>query len=196
MKLKDPKKWEDYKVYIRERGVIGDEIIRRLESFANTLETHIENLEDYTTWDEALIKVAAVEHEFMDDNILGHIIKDLTAVWVHGDELRKWFNSKYKYDGPGVANPHYNAYVRDMAPPPPECEGLNVRPVLKAMFKVNPFTGEFVKCFIDFTDNKKIDSIYFDDKNDKLYVTMSGVTRASSYYEFFIMLDEKEAQTL
>lgn len=41
----------------------------------------------------------------VDDETYSRAVVLLSHVWKYGDELRMWFNNKYEYEGPDIANP-------------------------------------------------------------------------------------------
>lgn len=73
------------------------------ERWANLMESEIGNgkplqeIADKTSHD--------ADTEGITGFMYGCAVSILTHCWVHGEELRKWHNKEYGYEGDGVVNP-------------------------------------------------------------------------------------------
>ncbi len=56
-------------------------------------------------WDIAEKTSHAADNEGITGFMYGCAVSILAHCWKHGEELRKWHNGEYKYDGDGVVNP-------------------------------------------------------------------------------------------
>ncbi len=102
MKLKDVETYEDWKAKQNGDGY-GLACFRYAENWANLMEEEMKN--------GAKIKDIAdrLSHEADTEGITGFMygasVSILTQCWEHGEELRKWHNKEYDYEGDGVVNP-------------------------------------------------------------------------------------------
>jgi hypothetical protein len=101
MKVKDIKVYEDWKA--KNIDGYGACIFRYVERWADMMEKEIDN--------GAKIKDIAdkLSHEADTEGITGFMygasVNILSHCWEHGEELRKWHNKEYEYEGDGVVNP-------------------------------------------------------------------------------------------
>lgn len=101
MKVKDVQVYEDWKA--KNTDPYGAGIFRYAENWANKMEEEIEN--------GAKVKDIAdrLSHETDTEGITGYMygasVGILSQCWEHGEELRKWHNKEYDYEGNGVVNP-------------------------------------------------------------------------------------------
>lgn len=77
------------------------------ERWAELMEKKIEEIGDAR---ETIIKYADdLSHEADTEGITGFMygcaVSILSQCWEYGEELRKWHNKEYNYDGDGVVNP-------------------------------------------------------------------------------------------
>ena len=77
------------------------------ERWAELMEKKVEEIGDAR---EAIIKYADdLSHEADIEGITGFMygcaVSILSQYWEYGEELRKWHNKEYGYDGDGVVNP-------------------------------------------------------------------------------------------
>ena len=101
MKLKNKKGWEQF-VTINS-DPYGSGVVRYAERWANMMEQEMES-------GKALIDIADATSNKADiEGITGYMygcaVSILSQVWEHGEELRKWHNKEYGYDGNGTVNP-------------------------------------------------------------------------------------------
>lgn len=81
----------------------GSYVIRYAERWANMMEAEIDK--------GAKVKDIAgkTSHEADTEGITGFMygcaVNILSNVWAYGEELRKWHNKEYDYEGDGVVNP-------------------------------------------------------------------------------------------
>lgn len=101
MKLKNKEKWEKFVAI--NNDPYGSGVVRYAERWANMMEQEMEN-------GKPLIEIAdATSHKADTEGITGYMygcaVSILSQVWEHGEELRKWHNKEYGYDGDGTVNP-------------------------------------------------------------------------------------------
>lgn len=101
MKVKDIKAYEEWKA--NNTDPYGLAIFRYAERWADMMEEKIVNGEK--------IEDIAKELSFKADTegitgfMYGCAVSILSECWEYGEELRRWHNKKYDYDGNGVVNP-------------------------------------------------------------------------------------------
>ncbi|MCF7618589.1 hypothetical protein [Bacillus sonorensis] len=101
MKVKDNEVYEDWKS--KNKNPYGSGIFEYVERWANLMETEIAK--------GAKVKDIAekLSHEADTEGITGYMygasVSVLSQCWEHGDELRKWHNKEYEYEGEGTVNP-------------------------------------------------------------------------------------------
>ena len=100
MKLKDIKVYEDWKA--KQKDGYGQAVFRYAERWADMMEDKISKGEEIKDVADKLSHDADTEGTgFM----YGMAVNILTKCWKHGEELRKWHNKEYDYEGDGVVNP-------------------------------------------------------------------------------------------
>jgi hypothetical protein len=105
--LKD--KEQDYKDwYNKNLDPYGHAIFTFAERWAEMMEAAIESSEDGSM--EVIIKIAdglisVADTEGITGYMYGAAVNILSKCWEYGEELRKWHNKEYGYDGDGVVNP-------------------------------------------------------------------------------------------
>ncbi|MBL4951029.1 hypothetical protein JK635_02090 [Neobacillus sp. YIM B02564] len=101
MKVKDAKTYEDWKA--KQKDDYSLACFRYAEKWADLMESEIDS--------GAKVKDIAdrTSHEADTEGITGFMygasVSILSQCWLHGEELRKWHNKEYEYEGDGVVNP-------------------------------------------------------------------------------------------
>ena len=101
MKLKNKEGWGKFVAI--NNDPYGSGVVRYAERWANMMEQEMES-------GKSLIDIAdATSHKADTEGITGYMygcaVSILSQVWEHGEELRKWHNKEYGYDGDGTVNP-------------------------------------------------------------------------------------------
>ena len=101
MKLKNKEGWEKFVTI--NNDLYGSGVVRYAERWANMMEQEMES-------GKSLIDIAdATSHKADTEGITGYMygcaVSILSQVWEHGEELRKWHNKEYGYEGDGTVNP-------------------------------------------------------------------------------------------
>ena len=101
MKLKNKEGWEKFATI--NNDPYGSGVVRYAERWANMMEQEMES-------GKSLIDIAdATSHKADTEGITGYMygcaVSILSQVWEHGEELRKWHNKEYGYEGNGTVNP-------------------------------------------------------------------------------------------
>ena len=101
MKLKNKKGWERF--VTANNDPYGSGVVRYAERWANMMEQEMES-------GKSLIDIAdATSNKADTEGITGYMygcaVSVLSQVWEHGEELRKWHNKEYGYEGNGTVNP-------------------------------------------------------------------------------------------
>lgn len=101
MKFIDEAGWN--RTVQNNQDAYGSGVIRFAERWANMMEQEIEK-------GSKLRDIAErTSHEADTEGITGFMygcaVNILVHVWVYGEELRRWHNHEYDYDGDGVVNP-------------------------------------------------------------------------------------------
>ena len=101
MKLKNNEGWEKFVTI--NNDPYGSGAVRYAERWANMMEQEMES-------GKSLIEIAdATSNKADTEGITGYMygcaVSILSQVWEHGEELRKWHNKEYGYDGDGTVNP-------------------------------------------------------------------------------------------
>ncbi len=101
MKVKDIEVYEDWKS--KNTDSYGACIFRYSERWADLMEKELDNGEHIKDIAKKL------SHEADTEGITGYMygasVSILSECWEHGEELRKWHNGEYDYEGNGVVNP-------------------------------------------------------------------------------------------
>lgn len=101
MKVKDSKVYEDWKA--NNTDGYGRGIFKYAEKWADLMEEQISN--------GKLVRDIAsdLSHKADTDGITGNMygvsVSILSQCWIYGEELRKWHNKEYDYEGEGTVNP-------------------------------------------------------------------------------------------
>ncbi|WP_275372683.1 hypothetical protein [Clostridium tertium] len=101
MKIKDIKVYEDLKS--KNTDIYGECIFRYAERWADLMEKELAS--------GGYIKDIAkkLSHKADTEGITGYMygasVDILSQCWIYGEELRKWHNGKYGYEGDGIVNP-------------------------------------------------------------------------------------------
>lgn len=101
MKVKDIKAYEEWKA--NNTGPYGSTIFRYAERWADMMEEKIANGERIEDIAEKLSFKA--NEECITGFMYGCAVTILSQCWEYGEELRKWHNKKYDYEGDGIVNP-------------------------------------------------------------------------------------------
>jgi hypothetical protein len=101
MKLKNKEEWDQ--IVTINNDPYGSCVVRYAERWANMMEQEMES-------GKPLIEIADATSDKADtDGITGYMygcaVSILSEVWEHGEELRKWHNKEYGYEGNGTVNP-------------------------------------------------------------------------------------------
>lgn len=98
-------KEEDYKVCVEtnSKDEYSRAVINFLESWADLMEERILNGEKICDMAEQTSKDA--DTEGITGFMYGCAVSILAQVWEHGEELRRWHNEQYGYNGEGTVNP-------------------------------------------------------------------------------------------
>ena len=102
-KEKDYKDW-----YEKQSDGYGRGCFTYAERWAEMLENKIDNSTESTL--KVIVENAnTLSHEADTEGITGFMygcaVSILSQCWKYGEELRKWHNKEYDYDGEGVVNP-------------------------------------------------------------------------------------------
>ena len=101
MEVKDIKVYEDWKA--NNTDPYGSAVFRYAERWANLMEEKI--TEGYKLEDIAESTSHQADIEGITGFMYGAAVSILSQCWQYGEELRKWHNKQYNYEGDGVANP-------------------------------------------------------------------------------------------
>jgi hypothetical protein len=101
MKIKDVKVYEDWKA--KNTDDYGSAIFRYAERWADLMELEMANGAEIKDIAERLSNEA--DTEGITGFMHGVSVNVLSHCWEHGEELKKWYNGEYNYDGDGVVNP-------------------------------------------------------------------------------------------
>ena len=101
MKFIDKEKWETF--VNANRDPYGSGCVRYAERWANMMEREIEK-------GKSVVEIAdQTSNEADTEGITGFMygcaVSILSQVWEHGEELRRWHNKEYGYNGDGTVNP-------------------------------------------------------------------------------------------
>ena len=101
MKLKNKERWEQFITI--NNDLYGSGVVRYAERCANMMEQEMES-------GKSLIEIADATSQKADtEGITGYMygcaVSILSQVWEYGEELRKWHNKEYGYEGDGTVNP-------------------------------------------------------------------------------------------
>ncbi|MDE7104967.1 MAG: hypothetical protein K2O36_03710, partial [Ruminococcus sp.] len=102
MKFKNKKEWDKI-VEINKDDGYGMGVIRYAEKWAGLMEEQISN--GKTVYDCAEKTSHDADTEGITGFMYGMAVNILSQVWEHGEDLRKWHNKEYGYEGKGVVNP-------------------------------------------------------------------------------------------
>lgn len=101
MKTLDDARYQEWKD--KNTDPYGAYIFKFAENWANLMESKLENGEELKNFAEK------TSHEADTEGITGFMygaaVSILAQCWIHGEELRKWHNKEYNYDGEGTVNP-------------------------------------------------------------------------------------------
>ncbi len=101
MKIKDIEAYEEWKS--KQTDGYGQAVFRYAEKWAELMEEELDN------GHEVKNVAGKLSHEADTEGITGFMygaaVSVLTHCWEYGEELRKWHNGEYGYDGEGVVNP-------------------------------------------------------------------------------------------
>jgi hypothetical protein len=98
MKVKDIKEYEDWKEKQEDKS-----IFRYAEKWADLMEEEIQS--GATVRDIAEKLSHKADTEGITGYMYGASVNILSLYWKYGEELRKWHNKEYDYEGDGVVNP-------------------------------------------------------------------------------------------
>lgn len=101
MKVKDQKVYDDWKA--KNTDGYGMGIFRFAEKWANLMEEKIS--EGKSVKDIADKTSNEADTEGITGFMYGAAVSILAQCWEHGEELRKWHNKEYDYEGEGTVNP-------------------------------------------------------------------------------------------
>lgn len=101
MNLKDLKAYEDWKV--NNTDPYGAAIFQYAEKWAEMMEHEISFGAKVKDIAHRLSKEA--DTEGITGFMYGAAVNILSQCWEHGEELRKWHNKEYDYEGDGTVNP-------------------------------------------------------------------------------------------
>lgn len=101
MKVKDVKIYEDWKA--NNTDVYGKGIFKYTEKWANLMEKEIE--EGKLVRDIAKETSDKADTDGITGYMYGASVNILSQCWERGEELRKWHNKEYDYEGEGTVNP-------------------------------------------------------------------------------------------
>lgn len=98
-------KEEDYMVCVEtnSKNEYSRAVINFLESWADLMEERILNGEKICDMAEQTSNDA--DTEGITGFMYGCAVNILAQVWEHGEELRRWHNEQYGYNGEGTVNP-------------------------------------------------------------------------------------------
>lgn len=91
MKLKNAELWQDYQN--KNTDMYGGGVMRYAQQWAEMMEARIEAGEKLE--DIANETSHTADTEGITGFMYGAAVRTLTAVWEHGDALRKWHNGEY-----------------------------------------------------------------------------------------------------
>ena len=102
IKVGKEKDWETF-VQVNSTDPYSNAVVQYAKKWAELMESRIAS-------GEKLIDIAdSTSHEADTEGITGFMygcaVNALSQLWEHGEELRKWHNKEYDYEGDGVVNP-------------------------------------------------------------------------------------------
>ncbi len=103
MKILESEKENWEKCVENNKDPYGLGIIRYAIKWANFMEEEISNGKQVKDIADETSRKA--DTEGITGFMYGCAVKILSAVWKYGEELRKWHNKEYNYNGDGVVNP-------------------------------------------------------------------------------------------
>lgn len=87
----------------------GSGVYKYLERWADLMEEAINNSDGKSVEQVLVDKAEDLSHKADTEGITGFMygcaVNILSQCWIHGEELRKWHNKEYNYEGDGVVNP-------------------------------------------------------------------------------------------
>ena len=101
MKVKDIKAYEDWKN--NNTDGYGGGVFSYAERWANMMEEQIKQGQRVRDIADKLSQDA--DTEGITGFMYGCAVSILAQCWEYGEELRKWHNKEYDYDGDGTINP-------------------------------------------------------------------------------------------
>ena len=108
MKIKEGKEKEYKDWYDKNLDPYGHACFTYAEKWAELLEEKIEN-SDKNPQIVIVENADKLSHDADTEGITGFMysmaVSILSHCWKYGEELRKWHNKEYDYDGEGVVNP-------------------------------------------------------------------------------------------
>lgn len=107
MQFKDDearKEWEKT-VEINSHDGYSSATVGYAEKWAKLMQYLLDKHEDATVWKIAENASHLADTDGITGFMYGCAVNILSHVWVHGEELRRWHNKDYGYEGDGVVNP-------------------------------------------------------------------------------------------
>lgn len=101
MKFKNEELWK--KAVDNNKDPYGSGVIRYCEKWADLMERRIDKGETVYQCAEETSHLA--DTEGITGFMYGCAVNILSGVWQYGEDLRKWHNGEYNYEGQGVVNP-------------------------------------------------------------------------------------------
>lgn len=101
MRIANEENWNKY--VESNKDSYGSYVIRYAERWANMMEAEIDK--GAKVKDIAKKTSDKADTEGITGFMYGCAVKILSDVWSYGEELRKWHNKEYDYEGDGVVNP-------------------------------------------------------------------------------------------
>lgn len=101
MEIKDINTYEGWKA--KQSDEYGRCVFRYVERWATLMELDIK--QGLSVRDIAESKSHEADTEGITGFMYGCAVSILSQCWTHGEELRKWHNKEYNYEGEGTVNP-------------------------------------------------------------------------------------------
>lgn len=104
MKIKAGKE-KDFETFVEvnSKDAYSLGVVNYMKRWAELMEKEIENGSKLVDIADRTSHIA--DTEGITGFMYGCVVRALSEFWEHGEELRKWHNKKYNYEGDGTVNP-------------------------------------------------------------------------------------------
>lgn len=90
-------------VTVNSKDPYSNAVVQYAERWANLMESRIASGDKIVDIADSVSREADIEG--ITGFMYGCAVNALSQLWEYGDELRKWHNKEYNYEGDGVVNP-------------------------------------------------------------------------------------------